>query len=184
MDYMNRNISENLKRIRLARGYSLDLVAEQTGVSKSMLGQIERNEANPTVSTLEKIMSGLRISLEDLVQSSETPFFHVNKADLIPSKEKEGEYRVYTYFPYVNKRGFEIYVIEILPGAAYHSGGHGENTREYILVENGILTLQAEGMQHTIQAGDAFRFNTELKHVYENNTTELLRFTTVFSFIN
>lgn len=42
MDYLNDNIAINLKRIRAARGISLDVVSEQTGVSKSMLGQIER----------------------------------------------------------------------------------------------------------------------------------------------
>lgn len=56
MDYLNQNIAINLKRIRQARGMSLDLVAEQTGVSKSMLGQIERGEANPTIGILGRCL--------------------------------------------------------------------------------------------------------------------------------
>lgn len=42
MDYLSHNVSENLKRIRQSKGMSLDQVAEQTGVSKSMLAQIEK----------------------------------------------------------------------------------------------------------------------------------------------
>lgn len=42
MDYLSHNVSENLKRLRQSKGMSLDQVAEQTGVSKSMLAQIEK----------------------------------------------------------------------------------------------------------------------------------------------
>ena len=61
MDYLSHNVSENLKRIRQSKGMSLDQVAEQTGVSKSMLAQIEKGTANPSLGVLGKITSGLRI---------------------------------------------------------------------------------------------------------------------------
>ena len=56
MDYLSHNIAVNLKRIRTSKGMSLDVVAEQTGVSKSMLAQIERGTANP--STAVRFVSG------------------------------------------------------------------------------------------------------------------------------
>ena len=61
MDYLSHNVSVNLKRIRQSKGMSLDQVAEQTGVSKSMLAQIERGEGNPTLSTLWKISNGMKV---------------------------------------------------------------------------------------------------------------------------
>ena len=57
MDYLSHNVAVNLKRIRRSRGMSLDLVAEQTGVSKSMLAQIEKDRANPSLGVLGKISS-------------------------------------------------------------------------------------------------------------------------------
>ena len=51
MNQLDKNIAVNLKRIRKSRNMSLDMLAEKTGVSKSMLGQIERGESNPTVAT-------------------------------------------------------------------------------------------------------------------------------------
>ena len=57
MDYLSHNIAVNLKRIRTSKGMSLDVVAEQTGVSKSMLAQIERGTANPSIGFLGKIVS-------------------------------------------------------------------------------------------------------------------------------
>lgn len=54
MDYLSHNISisKNLNRIRTSRGWSLDDAAEQTGVSKSMLYQIEQGAANPSINVL------------------------------------------------------------------------------------------------------------------------------------
>ena len=52
MTQLDKNIAFNLKRIRKSKNMSLDMLAERTGVSKSMLGQIERGESNPTVSTI------------------------------------------------------------------------------------------------------------------------------------
>ncbi len=60
MDKLNYVIAENLKRLREERKLSLDNVSRLSGVSKSMLGQIERGEVNPTVSTVWKISNGLK----------------------------------------------------------------------------------------------------------------------------
>lgn len=180
MDYLNQNISMNLKRIRLARGYSLDTVAEQTGVSKSMLGQIERGEANPTIGILGKIVSGLRVELTDLVETPGERVYPVSREWLMPTKEAEGQYRVYTYFPYEKERNFELYTIEIEPGAVYTSGAHGENTKEYLIVQKGRLTLEVDGMEYLVGQGDAIRFDTEKEHAYHNRGKEPLEFVCVF----
>ena len=78
MDYLSHNIAVNLKRIRKAKGMSLDVVAEQTGVSKSMLATIEKGEANPSIGVLGKIMSGLRIDLQDLTQAPQKSVYLVD----------------------------------------------------------------------------------------------------------
>ncbi len=62
MENLTLVIGNKLKNIRNSRNLSLDDVAELTGVSKAMLGQIERGKSNPTVSTLWKISTGLRVS--------------------------------------------------------------------------------------------------------------------------
>ncbi len=66
---LSHNIAVNLKRIRTSKGMSLDVVAEQTGVSKSMLAQIERGTANPSIGVLGKIVSGLRLDFNELIQT-------------------------------------------------------------------------------------------------------------------
>ena len=63
--YLSHNVAVNLKRIRTSKGMSLDVLSEQTGVSKSMLAQIEKGTANPSLGVLGKITSGLRIEFQD-----------------------------------------------------------------------------------------------------------------------
>ncbi len=87
MDYLNKNIARNLKRIRLVKGLSLDNVAEQTGVSKSILAQIERGEANPTIGTIERIISGLRIGITELTEDNSVlnaPMIMIGNSDINP----------------------------------------------------------------------------------------------------
>ncbi|PRR81905.1 helix-turn-helix domain-containing protein [Clostridium vincentii] len=180
MDYINRNVSINLKTIRKRKKMSLTMVAEQTGVSKSMLGQIERGESNPTVAILGKIVSGLRVSFNDLVSIPKEEIYIVKKESLTPTKELVDGYSVYTYFPYEEDTSFEIYVVEIKPGYRYISGSHGENTSEYVNVFKGVLTLEVEDKTMTINNGDAVRFNTDKDHIYINNGDDLLAFNMIF----
>lgn len=55
-----KRIASTLKTLRKERGWSLDKTAQETGVSKAMLGQIERAESSPTIATLWKIASALK----------------------------------------------------------------------------------------------------------------------------
>ena len=91
MSQIDRNIAYNLKRIRKSRNMSLDMLAEKTGVSKSMLGQIERGESNPTVATISRIMEGIKVSFEDLIYKPEEEVVAVEKKNLSVYKEKEGD---------------------------------------------------------------------------------------------
>ena len=63
MESMNLKIGEKLKSLRTTRTLSLDDVSALTGVSKPMLGQIERGQSIPTVTTLWKIATGLKTPL-------------------------------------------------------------------------------------------------------------------------
>lgn len=64
------NIGKHLKNIRQNRELSLDEAAEMTGVSKPMLGQIERGQSSPTITTLWKIATGLKVPLSSFLQET------------------------------------------------------------------------------------------------------------------
>ncbi len=169
MDYLTRNISQNLKRIRSARAISLDAVAEQTGVSKSMLYQIERGDANPTISVLGKIASGLRIELNELIMTPPEQSCLVRTADVYPIKDVPGDHTVRTCFPFEDNRKIEIYRIDIEPGGRYVSGSHGRGTKEYLAVLEGVATIDTGTEIQEVAADELFRFKSEHTHIYSNS---------------
>ena len=155
MDYLSHNVSENLKRLRQSKGMSLDQVAEQTGVSKSMLAQIEKGTANPSLGVLGKITSGLR-----------------KPEGMIPTKELEGQYKVFTCFPFEDSQSVEIYRIDVEPGGVYTSGSHGERTREYITVIDGALTIECHDHSQKVEKSQVYKFETDQPHIYRNEGSE------------
>lgn len=180
MDHLSKNISVNLKKIRLGKKMSLDDVSELTGVSKSMLGQIERGDSNPTISTISKIISGLRVTIDDLICPPENSRYMVNREELTPDKKIEGQYEVYNYFPFDRSGEFEIYGIIIQPDGFYQCSSHGEKVTEYIVVTGGTLTLKIGDDFYEIKEGDAFRFEPDIEHSYINNGKKPLCFNSCF----
>ena len=161
MDYLSNNVAVNLKRIRKSKSMSLDQVSEQTGVSKSMLAQIERGTANPSLGVLGKITSGLRIEFQELIQPPRVDCCLVTPAELVPTKEIAGQYRVWTCLPYEDTRLVEVYRIEVEPGGVYISGSHGEKTREYLAVMEGVLTLECHGEKYEIHRDQNMSIGTQ-----------------------
>jgi transcriptional regulator with XRE-family HTH domain len=66
-----QHLATTLKTLRQQRGWSLSRLAEETGVSKAMLGQVERNESSPTVATLWKIATGLNVPFSAFIVADE-----------------------------------------------------------------------------------------------------------------
>ncbi len=168
MTDLNVIIAANLRRIRDAKKLSLDRVAELTGVSKSMLGQIERGESNPTIATIWKIASGLRISFTSLVNSPQADTVLVGRAAIEPLSGDSGRYRVFPIFPYEEGRRFEMYCVEIEPGGRFASDSHGEDTQEFIAVFDGELTLTVNDREYKVARGDSIRFRADRPHAYGN----------------
>lgn len=180
MDHLSKNISVNLKKIRLGKKMSLDDVSELTGVSKSMLGQIERGDSNPTISTIGKIVNGLKLNIDDLIYPPANSTYMVNREKLTPAKAMEGQYAVYNYFPFDRSGEFEIYGITIQPDGIYQCSPHREKVTEYIVVTRGTLTLKIGDKFYEIKEGDAFRFEPDSEYSCINNGKELLCFTSCF----
>lgn len=181
MEYITQNVARNLKRIRQAREMSLEDAAKQTGISKSMLGQIERGVSIPTVETLGKIVSGLRISFNSLISATKTDVILVEKERLVPYISETAGYRAYEYFPYEEDRTFEIYMIEIDAGFSYASESHGENTYEYLTVFSGNLTLHYGETTYEVAEGNSIRFPSDKKHEYSNSGAITTKFSVTFT---
>src|SRR6201999_2225541 len=68
---LSGHLGKTIQRLRKAYNLSLSELAEQSGVAKSIISQIERNETNPTLSTIWRLSQALDISIERVLQISE-----------------------------------------------------------------------------------------------------------------
>ncbi|MFZ5354137.1 MAG: helix-turn-helix domain-containing protein [Bacillota bacterium] len=175
MENLNSVIAVNLKRIREERKLSLDNVAEMTGVSKSMLGQIEREESNPTITTIWKIANGLKISFTTLLNYPQKDTVIVKRQEIAPLIEDNGRYRLYPYFPFEEGRSFEAYTIEIDKGGYLNAEPHNRGAQEFITVFEGELTVKVSDDEFTIGKGDSIRFKADRPHAYHSSGTEVMR---------
>lgn len=176
MNQLDKNIAVNLKRIRKEKNMSLDMLAEKTGVSKSMLGQIERGESNPTVATIAKIVDGIRIPFEELIYPKTESVMVIDNEKLPLYREEEGAYQVRSVFPYDRHRNFEVYEVRIEPGETCASFlGDGKRC-EYIMVVQGMLTLATREGTYEVAADHAVRLDAADCRSYQNRGTQALLF--------
>lgn len=181
-EQIHKKIGKNLQDIRKARGLSLDAVAELSGVSKGMLGQIERGESNPTISVLWKIVNGLRISFATLMEDSSPQVTVVAMEETTPLVEEEGSYRAFPIFPFEQDRGFEVYSVLIEPGCSHESEAHYEGVEEFIMVMDGELRVEVGGESYTLKPTLAMRFSADQPHTYTNDTDKTIRYVTLIHY--
>ena len=168
---MNLVIADNLKELRARQQLSLGEAAERTGVSKSMLGQIERGESSPTISTLWKIATGLHVSFTSLIEQPEQNIAMVHEADMTPLRSDGGRFLLYPIFQAVGDRNFELLDLELAPGAVSVSSPHAPGTEEFVLVYQGKLEISLggdNGVQYAVGAGSAIHYHADQAHAYQN----------------
>ncbi len=168
MDQINQTIGNNLKKWRHEKGYTLDQVSGLTGVSKSMIGQIERGDSTPTVTTLWKISNGLKISFSSLMNQEPDETYIVTKESLIPLDEKDHAFRVLTYIPFNVNRKFETFMVECAPHSKHHSEAHIEAVEEFIFVLEGELSVVENNRINALKKDDMIRFRADVSHEYVN----------------
>ena len=88
-------LGQKLKQTRLARGMTQSQVVGDR-ITRNMLSQIEKGTANPSLGVLGKITSGLRIEFQELIATPLVDSYLVTPEDLVPTKELEGQYTVWT----------------------------------------------------------------------------------------
>lgn len=174
---INKYIAENLKNMRTATGISLADAARMTGVSKSMIGQIERGESSPTVATLLKIADGLNIPFASLVQIGPEEIQVVKEADLRPILNDHGHFRMFPIVPMRYDRNYEMSDLIVDPSAQYSASALDNGTTQYIFVYEGELKicLGFSNATYTVSEGAFIHYPADQELIYRNDSERITR---------
>ena len=162
-------VGKNLHRLRSDRGLSLERLAQASGVSRAMLGQVELGQSAPTINVLWKIARALDVPFSALISSSAPRGSRVLRA--AQSKKlmsHDGTFVSRALFPFDAPRRVEFYELRFAPRAVELADPHPAGTTENLVVTAGKLEVEAGGERHALEAGDAIFFEADAPHAYRN----------------
>lgn len=161
------------RKIRQLRGdleFSLKDLSEKSGVSISMISQIERRNTDPTLTTLYKICKGLDVSISTLLGTDEqtTQVVRKNERKTISFPKSHSKYQLLTP---INEGTIEMLMIHLEPGQddqqlVEHSG------EECGFIMKGEMTIILEDHEVLLQEGDSIRFKSTTPHRFFNHSDE------------
>ena len=170
MNQIAQKISSTLKELRAHRGWSLAVTSGKTGVSKAMLGQIERGESSPTIATLWKIASGFDVSFSSFVDdiAPSQPNFTHRTAPLEQLHLQDNKINVMPIFPYDQELGFEVFIIALLPGCIHLSPPHQNGVIEHVIPVSGSMEVLIHDTWRPVNPHEGLRFQASIPHGYRN----------------
>lgn len=172
---VSSHLSQRIKTLRAQRGWSLEKLASICGVSRSMLSQIEREQATPTVMVALGIARGLGVSLDELV----TPVGATSRLEILRGDEIQHVYRsdehcrLRTLSPLDAGRRIEFYEITLAIGGALRSAPHFSGTRELLTVRQGTIRVEAGEETALLAAQDSIAYPADVDHALVNAGDEV-----------
>lgn len=169
-DSITRHLGGRVKHLRTERRWSLEALANASGVSRSMLSQIEREEANPTLAVTLRIAQAFGMSLGDLLEMPGA----TSSVNVIRAEDRAFHYRsdkacrIRTLSPLNLEKDVEFYEVQLQPGGALRSAPHFAGTREFLTVQKGQIRIESASDAETLNPGDSVSYRADVPHAIVN----------------
>lgn len=170
VDYAPPDFGADIREARRARSMTLDALARESGVSKSVLSQIERGQTNPTVATLFSIARALDLDPSTLFGGARPSgpaaptIVRVSRAETPVMADEAGGYRLTILNPPEMTGTREVYRLQLEPGGVLDSRPHAPGAREQLTVLAGAVEVQAGTATETLGEGDSARYAADIAH--------------------
>ena len=176
-DSASKMLCERVTELRQRNSFTLEQLATASGVSRSMLSQIERGQANPTLAVTFRIAQVFGMTIGELVDdpaaSSNIEIVHGNDPNNLFRADEVCQIR--TLSPLHMEKSVEFYELVIQPGAALDSAPHFDGTREMFTVTAGVAKLSAGQTDCELTIGDTANYRADLNHTISNDGTSELK---------
>ncbi|MCY1128121.1 MAG: XRE family transcriptional regulator [Paracoccaceae bacterium] len=158
-------LAASLKAARKSKGLSLDAVARLSGVSRSMVSQIERGESSPTVATLWNLTQALQVDFAGLLEGKTAPGIEVIRASAAPTISGRGDgVKIRILSPAESAGEHEVYELHFATGGTLVSDPHSPGCREHVTVLEGMVQVMSGEEEQTLGEGDTARYFADRPH--------------------
>jgi len=159
-------LGKTIQRLRKAYNLSLSELAEQSGVAKSIISQIERNETNPTLATIWRLSQALDVSMERVLASvEEEPFIEKStRVDTPVVMSEDGKCRltIIGWIKTVEWLQWDDFHGE--PGGVLESDPHQRGSLESLSILAGEVEVEVGGLLERASAGETLRYRCDRPH--------------------
>jgi transcriptional regulator with XRE-family HTH domain len=178
---LSGQLGKNIQRLRKAYNLSLSELSEQSGVAKSIISQIERNETNPTLATIWRLSQALDVSVDRFLgQTEDAPFVQKSSAGDTPMLVSEdGKCRLAIIGWLKTVEWLQWYDMAAEPGGVLESEPHQRGSIENLSVIEGELEVDVAGVVERAKAGETLRYRCDRPHTIRNAGTVPARATMV-----
>ena len=165
-DTFLNNLPQRLKQARKEQGLSLDAISNLSGVSRSMVSQIERGESSPTIATLWNLTQALNVDFAGLLdRQAGVDKIEVLRSSEVPSIDNMGQgCRIAILSPPEEAGGHEVYDISLDYDGVLASKPHARGAREQLTVLQGNVRVTSGETMSELEAGDTARYAADVPH--------------------
>jgi transcriptional regulator with XRE-family HTH domain len=183
---LNQRIAKRVRELRAAQSLSLDALAAKSGVSRSMISVIERGETSPTAVVLEKLASGLGVtlaSLFDMPQECQASAPVARHEDQPRWKDPASGYVRRNISPPGIPQPFQIVEIHFPAGerVAFDNAGRHYRVHQQIWVLKGTIEITLGEECFRLREGDCFAMCLDRPIVFHNRTRRAARYAVVIA---
>ena len=167
---LSQFVCERIRQLRKQKGWTLEQLAALCGVSRSMLSQVERGTANPTLAVAFRIAKAFGVTLGDLVDgaTAERRIEVIRRNDDSSIFRDDDDCRIRTLSPLNLEKDVEFYEVTLYPGGKLNSAAHFRGTREFLTVQSGSIQVRSGEDTETINKGDSVQYAADVNHSIEN----------------
>lgn len=179
-DNLTRQVARRVRDRRERLGLTLRALATTSGISSSMISDVERGLKSPTISTLSALAQALDVPISALLEDTKSParrirVTRVSERMEVMDPENGAKYDVYR--PVTIGSRIELTRFVVPPGAVVGPfPAHAEGMIEHMRVDSGRIRVEFGAEEVELETGDCCTCLADAPHSFDNrnNSTEAL----------
>ena len=167
---LSGQLGKTVQRLRKAYNLSLSELSEQSGVAKSIISQIERNETNPTLATIWRLAQALDVSIDRVLRDNvDSPFIErISRGDTPILVSDDGKCRLAITGWIKTVEWLQCYDFSAEPGGVLESEAHQRGAVEALSPIEGELQVEVGGEIEMVRMGETLRYRADRPHLIRN----------------